>query len=118
MGFPAEENIQQAFQLPNRMGFQQNEEQENIEYEEEAKKFKGRTVQDSKYKKTYSAKDNWKDKGKSQEDREYPVERNRTTNLAKLPPRLEGTTMIDELQKVGFNTRTNQEEKHGHKMKN
>ena len=58
MGFPAEENIQQAFQLPNRMVFQQNAEQENIEFkEEEAKKFRGRTVQNSKYKKTYSTKD-------------------------------------------------------------
>ena len=63
MGSPEEENIQQDFQFPNRKNFQ--EEQETIKSRaEEAKKIKGRTVQNSKYNKkyqTHSTKDNWKE---------------------------------------------------------
>ena len=39
------------------------------------------------------------------------MERNRSRNLDKAPPRIEGTNMIDEMQKVGLNTRNTQDSK-------
>ena len=108
MRFPTDKQIQQTFHFPNEMGFQKIEQQESTEYkEEDTKKFKGRTIQNSKFKKSgqqsYNARDkisNWKDKGNIQEGREYQIERNRRKNLHKAPPRIEGTNMIDEMQKV------------------
>ena len=79
---------------------------------EEAKQVRGMTIQNSKYNKkypTHNTKDNWKDNRKNQQEREYTVENNRKPNLARLPPKLEGTNIITELQRVGF--KTNQEER-------
>ena len=115
MRFPTNE---QTFHFPIEMGLQTIGHQGSLEYkEEDVKKFKGRTIQNSKFKKSgpqpYNARDNfsnWKDKN-SQEGREYQMERNRSRNLDKAPPRIEGTNMIDEMQKVGLNTRNTQDSK-------
>ena len=111
MGSTEEENIQQDFQFPDRKT--SKEEQETMKNKaEEAKQVRGRTVQNSKYNKkypTHNTKDSWKDNRKNQQEREYTFENNRKPNLARLPPKLEGTNIITELQRVGF--KTNQEER-------